>query len=98
MSKIIRAKNGVRNAEVFLEVLARDSQFKNAIETPIGVEVLSDLVLMIKDNMSLILAGTDSLEVRAEIKVCQNILTKWSTRINSAEQKHLEFSNITEGE
>ena len=97
MSKVIKKKNGVRNAEVFLEVLARDSQFKNAIETPIGVELLSDLILIIKNDTALILADKDSKENRAEIKVCQDILTKWSTRINSAEQKHLEFSNITEG-
>lgn len=86
---------GQNNTEIFLETLARDKQFKNAIETPIGIELFSELVLMLKDNLELVLANKDSEEIRAKVKVYREILIKWGKRINSATDKQLKFNQIT---
>jgi len=83
-------------AKVFLEVLARNKQFKAAIKTPIGIELLSDLNKIIKDDIDLILNGKDTLEVRAEIKVCKEILNRWSSRISKADKDQMRFNTITE--
>ena len=86
----------VKQTKLFLETLAKNKQFKAAIETPIGVELLTDLVKIIKDDIELILNDKDTPEVRAEIKACKELLFKWSERIAKADKDQMKFNRITE--
>jgi len=77
---------GVDNAKVFLKAMQRDKQFKKAIETPIGVELLSDVVANMESIFELIINEKDSLETRAELKAYRKILGNWSRKINEADK------------
>lgn len=97
IQKLVRVK-GQRGTEIFLETLARNKQFRNAIETPIGVELLMDTVHMLKNDIETVLNGKDDIDVRARIKVYRSLLEKWSEKLNLAESGQYEFTKITEGE
>jgi hypothetical protein len=90
-------KMGSKNTKVFLETLARNKQFKSAIETPIGVELLTDVTNNLQNLIEIILNGEDTIEVRAEVKAFRKILNNWSQRINNADSDQLKFNTITKG-
>ena len=70
-------KMGSQNASKLLNVLGRDKQFINAIETSAGQELMKDAVQCIEDIISLILQEKDSPQDRAELKAYLKILGKW---------------------
>ena len=75
-------KMGQKNASNLLSVLGRDKQFINALETPLGQELLKDAVRCIEDKISIILQEKDEPKDRAELKAHLAIVTKWSKIIN----------------
>jgi len=89
---------GVDNAKIFLEVLARNKQFKAAIETPIGIELLMDIVKEMRSLTELILNDEDNVEIRAEVKAYRKILAAWSNKIATADSTKTKFDNITQGD
>lgn len=95
INKLIK-KKGSENAKTFLAVLAKNSQFKSAIETPIGFELLKDIADGIESRLNLIIKEEDTPEIRAEIRAYRGILNKWSGRINEADKGQMEFNRITE--
>lgn len=95
VAKIVK-KKGLNNAKTFLDVLSRNRQFKAANETPIGQELMTDLLRILKDGIELILSNKDTPETRAEIKVCREILARWSNRIAEADKGEFELKSIIE--
>lgn len=93
--KLVRSI-GQGPTKTLLETLARNKQFKSAIETPIGIEFLMDIVKSIKDRVDLILNEKDTPETRAEIRAYKSILIRWSDRINQADKDQMRFNKITE--
>ena len=90
-------KKGSKNAKIFIEVLGRCKQFQQAYGTPIGQELLSDIILNMQRLMSLVLDEKDDDLTRADLRCYQRILTDWSTKINTADQKQKEFTQISGG-
>ena len=75
-------KMGQENASKLLSALGRDRQFLNAIETPIGQELMKDAGNCIEDKLSIWLQGKDTPEDKAEVKAYLKIINKWQTTIN----------------
>ena len=75
-------KMGQKNASQLLSVLGRDKQFINALDTPLGQELLKDATKCVEDKISLILQEKDEPKDRAELKAYLAIITKWSGIIN----------------
>lgn len=94
--KKLIGKMGQKPAEMLLETLAKNTQFKNAIGTPIGIEILTDVVKSIKDRLDLIIREEDTPEIRAEIRAYMGILNSWSDRITKADSERMKFNRITE--
>jgi len=75
-------KMGKENASKLLSALGRDKQFLNAIEMPVGQELLKDAADNIEDKLSIWLQGKDTPEDKAEVKAYLNIIKKWQSVIN----------------
>jgi len=88
-------KMGAKNASVFLSVLGRDKQFINAIETPLGQELLKDAVEHSEECVSLYLQEKDKPEDRARLQAYLAIIKKWQTIINRYEKNREKFKNLT---
>lgn len=86
---------GNKNVKIFLEVLARESQFCNAISLPIGSELLGDAITELQNAMEKILGENDNEDTRAEVRVLRKIIGRWSTKINDYQKHKSEFDNIT---
>lgn len=93
--RLVRQK-GTKGASIFLKTLARNKQFKNAMETPLGAELLDDVTENLMNKVELVLNGKDEESTRAEIKAYREILSCWSAKINSAEEHQLEFNKLLE--
>ena len=89
-------KMGKENASALLSTLGRDKQFLNAIETPMGQELLKDAVSSIENIISLILDEKDELKDRAELKAYLTITNKWQKTITRYHKNKGVFEkNIT---
>jgi hypothetical protein len=75
-------KMGQENASKLLSALGRDKQFLNAIETPVGQELLKDAANNIEDKLTIWLQGKDTPEDKAEVKAYLKIINKWQMVIN----------------
>ena len=93
--RLVRQK-GTKGASIFLKTLARDKQFKNAMETPLGVELLDDVTENLINKVELVLNEKDDGSTRAEIKAYREILSSWAAKINSADKHQLEFNQLIE--
>jgi len=80
--KQLARKMGQDNASKLLSALGRDKQFLNAIETPIGQELLKDATMCVEDKLVLWLNNKATPEDRAEVKAYLNIINKWQGVIN----------------
>ena len=96
MNTLVRSI-GQGPTKIFLETLARGKQFKAAIETPIGIEILTDVVKTIKDKMELVINEEASKKDIAELRCYKEILNKWSERISKADSEQMRFNRIIEG-
>lgn len=94
VQKIVNVK-GKENTKIFLEVLARDKQFKAAVDTPIGVELMGDAINQLKNLVEKVLDEKDTPQIRAEIRGYRGILNSWSARIAKADKGQVEFNRIT---
>lgn len=64
-----------------LSVLGRDREFMNAIESPVGQELMADAVGEIEEKMSLWLTEKETPSDRAELKAYLTIIKKWQAKI-----------------
>ena len=88
-------KMGNENASTFLNVLGRQKQFLNAIETPLGQELLKDAVKNAEDVISLIMMEKDKPEDRAILKAYLSIINKWQKIIVDYEKNRNKLVKIT---
>jgi len=86
---------GNKNVKIFLEVLARESQFCNAISLPIGSELLGDAITELQNAMENILTEKDNEDTRAEVRVLRKIIGRWSTKINDYRKHKTDLDEIT---
>ena len=84
-------KMGKANASQLLSVLGKDKQFINAVESPVGQELLKDAVTCVEDKISIIMQEKDEVKDRAELKAYLNIITKWQTIINRYNKNKEKF-------
>lgn len=77
---------GAENAKTLLTVLGRDKVFLDAFQSPLGQELLKDVIFAIEDKLSLILNEKDKPKDRSELKAYQTILRSWSGRIKKYNQ------------
>lgn len=94
--KQLSKKMGQKNASQILSALGKDKQFLNALETPLGQELLKDAVSCIEDKISLILQEKDEPKDRAELKAYMNITKKWSDVINRYNKNREVFDKNTQ--
>ncbi len=75
-------KLGPENARRLLSVLGKNKSFYNAIETPVGQELLKDVIHQIDKRIQKIIVEEDTPEIRAELRAYISILNTWSKTIN----------------
>ncbi len=80
---------------VFLEALARGKQFRNALDTPLGSWILTDITNELQNCIEQVISEKDNEEIRAEIRVLRKIINKWSEKINEFQKKQGEFNQVT---
>jgi hypothetical protein len=85
LQKLTR-KMGGENARMLLSVLGREKAFVDAITSPLGEELMSDVVNSLEARFELVINEKDSPETRAEIRALREILRKWQKKINQYEQ------------
>jgi len=72
---------GGENASRLISVLAKNKEFVNAIETPVGQELVKDIVMCVENIMGVIMNEKDSDKDRADLRAYLNILNRWQGRI-----------------
>ena len=85
-------KMGSQNASKLLSALGRDKQFLNAIDTPVGQELMKDAVNSIEDKLVIWLQGKSTPEDKAETKAYLNIVNKWAVIINRYNKNKEKFN------
>lgn len=86
---------GEKNTPVFLKALARGKQFVQAIETPIGKELLADATSRLESLVNKVIQETSTPEERAEIRALKIIIGAWSEIVNKFQKDMQEFNKIT---
>lgn len=92
LAKIAR-KMGSGNARMLLNILGREKAFIEAITSPLGEELMTDLVNSIEARIKLIIDEKDQPKDRAEIRALREVLRKWQGKINTYEQNKEKLMN-----
>lgn len=74
-------KNG-KHADKILTILGKDTKFVNALNTPVGEELLKDMLAMMEDRLTKIVNEESTEADRAEYRVLKELSRKWIDRIN----------------
>ena len=69
-----------------LEILGRNQPFYHAVHTPIGKELLKNLMDRLDVLSEKLVSGEMSAEERAEYQVCRTMLQDWSQKITKYQQ------------
>jgi len=88
-------KIGPDSAKRLLSVLGKNKSFYNAIETPVGQELLKDVVVQIEYRIGKILNEEDSQEIRAELRAYMTILNRWSKTISKYKEDLTRFAKYS---
>lgn len=83
------AKHGAKIASKLLSVLGKNKQFLNAWESPIGQELMSQLLLDAEGLLDKIIEDKATPEEKAEFRVIRRWLSRVESRI-TAYDKQLE--------
>lgn len=75
-------KGGKRAAQV-LSILGKQQQFLKALSTPIGQELLRDILEMMEERLEKIVKEDADEGIRAEYRVLRTLAGKWRDRVNS---------------
>lgn len=86
---------GGDNVSRLLSVLGKRKQFRDAIETNIGQELLKDLIRKIEKKLEKWLKGDADDEDRAELKAYQNLMDTWMTRLIKYNKDLERFDKLT---
>ena len=77
-----RAKGG-RDAPRILEILGKQAQFYNAATTPIGQELLRDVIAMMEAALDPIINESATQLDRAKYSVAREIALSWADKISN---------------
>jgi hypothetical protein len=88
---VLTKRMGRKPTQALLSILGRDKQFVVAIESAVGVELLSDALSQIEVKLALWLEEKDTPADRAETKAYMAIIKSWSDRIARYTDNRLKF-------
>ena len=86
------ARHGKKGKEMvsrLLSALGKDEQFLNAFNSPVGSELLSDLVEIMETRLDKIIDETAEEKDKAEFRVAKELATRWVGKINEY-NRHLK--------
>lgn len=86
------AKNG-KKAERVLKILAKNEQFKNALSTPLGQELLNDSIDRMESLLEKIIDEKDDDKDRADFRALRAITTRWAEKIYTYQKALAEAKN-----
>ncbi len=75
-------KKGGQKAARILSILGKQKQFYNTIMTPIGQELLREVLFLMEEKLDLIINEKSSEADRAEYRVLKKIALSWSEKIS----------------
>lgn len=79
-------RHGSPQVSRLLSVLGKQRQFAQAWETPVGKEILADVILLAENKLEKIVNEKADDKDRADYRVCMVLLTKFRDKINSYNQ------------
>ena len=94
IDKLLR-RFGEKNTPIFLKALAKGKHFAQAIETPIGKELLSDATGRLEALTGKVIQELSNPEERAEIRALKTIIGAWSDIIMKYQKDMQEFQKTT---
>lgn len=74
-------RTGRRGATI-LSILGKNAQFIKAISTPLGEELLRDMIVMMEEKLELIYNEKASEDDKADFRSLKRISNIWISRIN----------------
>ena len=86
-------KMGSKQAGILLNVLGKNKQFLSALDTPVGQELLKDVVSNMERIVKLILEEKESEQDRAELRAYKSFADKWSKRLVRYNKDRETFNN-----
>lgn len=94
LRQLAKKMGGGKNAAIFLETLAKNKQFYNALESSVGQELLKECVKAVQDRISKIMNEEDTPDIRAELRAYMNILNRWSGTIEKYREYVEKLDNL----
>ena len=76
-------KKGQEKVSRILSSLGKSEQFLNAIQSPLGTELLTDLISMMEEKLDKIINETADDKDRADYRACKILSLRWADRINA---------------
>ena len=74
---------GVKRSNLVLSSLNKTHQFVRAMETPVGKEILSDILNTLNEKLELIITEKATEQDKAEFRVLYRLATQYSDKINN---------------
>ena len=76
-------RSGEKRANRILTIMGKNQQFVNAISTPLGQEILRDVLVMMEERLDKIASLTATPQETSEYKILKELTEKWRDRINN---------------
>ena len=74
-----------KSAKKVVSVLAKNSEFMEAMGTPVGREILKDVMARMEAILDLIVEEQDDADIRAELRALKHITNTWAQRVNTTQ-------------
>jgi len=71
-----------KNASKMLSILGKGQQFVNAIESPVGTEIMGEMLTALEIKLELIINEKADAKDLAEYRVLRNLANNWVNKIN----------------
>lgn len=75
-------KKGKEMASRLLSALGKNEQFLNAFNSPLGSELLTDLISMMEEKLDKIIDETADDKDKADFRAAKNLSMRWVGKIN----------------
>jgi len=94
LKELAKKMGSDKRVSVLMSVLGKSRSFMNALETPVGQELLKCAVSAIEEKIELILAEKDTQKDRAELQAYMSILRRWQDIINTFNKNDNTFRTL----
>lgn len=71
-----------KNSSKMLSILGKGQQFVNAIESPVGAEIMGEVLIKLESLLELIINEKADAKNLAEYRVLREIANNWVNKIN----------------